>query len=353
MARPAACWRLLAFVHLVLSTLALGSCWIDGASRDFCCDLQHGPEGNRACWDEIFQFQTCCSYEGSTPPPASAYGETSGIDAAFLEQMLGPKLDLALADAGEASLEQSLRASVQSPENRTMAARTSRLFLAVLLRRLGREAEAEAHLLKVAVDQDLSISSTGVWVGTNAAGYHMHDPQFAAALVDFFHSRGGRTVGDFGCGLGLYVRDFRAAGFRAGGFDGNPATAEITEGRCQQADLSLDLDFGTQWDWLLSLEVAEHIPPEFEAAFVRNLHLHARQGIVLSWANQAGEGHVNLKTRQEVAKLFAPLGFHSVEASADILRQAATLPWLQNTVLVLEREDRSSAARPRHEDGKG
>merc|ERR1711990_812390 len=97
-----------------------------------------------------------------------------------------------------------------------------------------------------------NISASGAWVGANAAGYHMHDAAFAAALVDFFNSRHVHSVADFGCGLGLYVRDLRAAQIRSGGFDGNPMTPQISDGRCLHADLSRDIDLGTRWSWALS-----------------------------------------------------------------------------------------------------
>merc|ERR1719437_97091 len=132
-------------------------------------------------------------------------------------------------------------------------------YLALVLRRQGREAEA-AEEFRQFMANDFSISDNGVWVGSSAEGYHMHDVPFSEALADFLLSRGARSAVDFGCGLGLYVRDLRAAGLRVGGFDGNPATAEITGGRCQQLDLSKEVDFGTRWDWVISMEVAEHIP---------------------------------------------------------------------------------------------
>lgn len=254
-----------------------------------------------------------------------------------LEAQLGPKLTRLLEERDAAALERDLRAEVNSPENRTMSSRTSRLFLALLLRRQGREHEAMQQL-GTAAEEGLSISARGAWQGAEAAGYHMHDPLFADGMVRFFRSRGARTVADFGCGLGLYVRRFREAGFRAGGFDGNPATVSLTEGRCLQADLSRELELGTRWDWILSLEVAEHIPPEFEDMFLGNLDRHNRHGVVLSWANQAGEGHVNLRTRGEVESLFAARGYRSDEASASALRSVATLPWLQHTVMVFVRE---------------
>ena len=118
--------------------------------------------------------------------------------------------------------------------------------------------------------------------------------------------------------MGLYVRDVRAAGLRAGGFDGNPSTSTITEGRCHSLDLSKGFDFGVYWDWVLSLEVAEHIPAQFEETFIDNLVRHACRGLVLSWGNQAGEGHVNLRPRHEVEALFAARGFRSLADEASL-----------------------------------
>ena len=42
-------------------------------------------------------------------------------------------------------------------------------------------------------------------------------------------------------------------------------------------------------DWVLCLEVAEHIPLEHEDTLINNLHQHNRIGIVVSWA-QKGQG---------------------------------------------------------------
>ncbi|KAK7004452.1 hypothetical protein BgiMline_005973, partial [Biomphalaria glabrata] len=38
------------------------------------------------------------------------------------------------------------------------------------------------------------------------------------------------------------------------------------------------------YDWILSIEVAEHIPAKFEEIYLDNLVRHAREGIILSWA---------------------------------------------------------------------
>eukprot|EP00931_Biecheleriopsis_adriatica_P103185 TRINITY_DN78055_c0_g1_i1.p1 TRINITY_DN78055_c0_g1~~TRINITY_DN78055_c0_g1_i1.p1 ORF type:complete len:356 (+),score=66.60 TRINITY_DN78055_c0_g1_i1:116-1183(+) len=327
-------------VALVLATLTsevAATCWVGGFSREYCCDPVHGEGGNPECWDDVFHYDPCCTrpeglWQKQEQTPG---GQPENED--LLEQVFGHKVDRVLADgASIESFERDLRRTISSPEGRSTSVQTARALLAVVLRRLGRIGEAEAELQALS-SHDLSISPSGAWVGKEAAGYHMHDRPFADALIAFFKSREAVTVGDFGCGLGLYVRDFRLAGLRSGGFDGNPVTGEITEGRCLQADLSQELDLGTRWHWVLSLEVAEHIPRQFEARFLENLERHTCSGMVLSWGNQAGEGHVNLRAGEEVEAIMQERGFRSLPEKAAELRSAATLPWLQNTVHVFER----------------
>lgn len=38
------------------------------------------------------------------------------------------------------------------------------------------------------------------------------------------------------------------------------------------------------YDWVISVEVGEHIPAKFQNIYLDNLVRHAREGIVLSWA---------------------------------------------------------------------
>ena len=70
-----------------------------------------------------------------------------------------------------------------------------------------------------------------------------------------------------------------------------------------QADLAQLQDYGgASFDWVVSLEVAEHIPPEYKATFVANILAPSPQGIILSWAipNQVGTGHVNCRSKSNV-----------------------------------------------------
>lgn len=120
------------------------------------------------------------------------------------------------------------------------------------------------------------------------------------------------------------------------GFDGNP----MVKPPCQWADLSEECQLGT-WDWVLSLEVGEHIPAEYERVFVENLHRHNRDGIILSWAvpGQGGFGHVNEKPNEDVIEMVCGYGYRHNRAVSTWLREVSTLRWFQNTLMLFERGD--------------
>ena len=73
-------------------------------------------------------------------------------------------------------------------------------------------------------------SQTGIWRGADR--HQIYDETLAQALVEFCREREFDSVVDLGCGAGHYVRHLRTAGVNCSGFDGNPATPEITGNDC-------------------------------------------------------------------------------------------------------------------------
>ena len=68
------------------------------------------------------------------------------------------------------------------------------------------------------------------------------------------------------------------------GFDGaENVDAVFPDGFVKHLDLSEPV-YLTPKDWILSLEVGEHIPAQYEQNFIENLHRHNKKGIVLSWS---------------------------------------------------------------------
>jgi len=77
-------------------------------------------------------------------------------------------------------------------------------------------------------------------------------------------------------------------------FDGIRGIEELTDNAVLEADLTKPLPVEKDsFDYVLCVEVAEHIPPEYEGIFLDNLQI-ARRGLILSWAppGTEGEGHV-------------------------------------------------------------
>ena len=190
-----------------------------------------------------------------------------------------------------------------------------------------------------------NIDAHGCWIGPDVGHYHLRDEGLEKALCFFFAGpekaryKSDPAVVDFGCGLGNVVRALRYYAIDATGFDGNPATPELTGGRCGVLDLAQPQKLDRQWDWVLCLEVLEHIPAEFEAAALDNLCRHARRGIIMSWspAGNSGHGHYNPRPLQYAVDRFAERGFQRCDTLSEALRAKATLPWFRENLLVLER----------------
>ena len=165
------------------------------------------------------------------------------------------------------------------------------------------------------------------------------DEPLVAALGRFFKREGAGSVVDLGCGGGLYTRRLNELGVNTSGFDGNPHTKEITRGLCDVLDLSEPHTFPTQYDWVLSLEVGEHLPVEYEDVFIGNLHRNNVAGIVLSWAvvGQGGDGHVNERNNDYIRDKVCALGYEAVPEAEKELRGAARVWWFRNTVMVFRR----------------
>ena len=118
---------------------------------------------------------------------------------------------------------------------------------------------------------------------------------------------------------------------------------ELTGGRVVGWDLVCPLD--ARADWVLSLEVAEHIPRSHEAAFVSNVVRNARCGVLLSWGKpgQEGAGHVNLREPAYVSELMGKESFAEDASLTQQLRAAAKFFWLRENVRAFRRLNADAA----------
>ena len=81
----------------------------------------------------------------------------------------------------------------------------------------------------------------------------------------------------------------------------------------------------------MSIEVAEHIPAEYEQAFISNLVNSARHLIFLSWGvpgpGQGGEGHVNGQWGPDVVQKMNQSGWERNDIYTNVLKENALFNW--------------------------
>jgi len=185
----------------------------------------------------------------------------------------------------------------------------------------------------------MSINKNGYWQGLEASSMHKYDSPLGDALVNFIKNENINTIIDFGCGMGTYVKNFRKNNINAFGVDGNPKTPELTNNICKVLDLSVPLQFDNIFDWVMSLEVGEHLPKKFENIFINNLHNNNRYGIILSWAikGQGGHGHFNEQNNDYIKTKICNLGYINDIESENVLREKSTLSWFKNTIMVFRK----------------
>jgi cyclopropane fatty-acyl-phospholipid synthase-like methyltransferase len=184
------------------------------------------------------------------------------------------------------------------------------------------------------------ISTNGFWLDDTTENHHF-DTLLGPSLVNFLKKENAKTVVDFGCGHGKYTELFNNEGIVCEGFDGNPNTGKLTDGKCGVLDLSQNVNLTKKYDWVMSLEVGEHIPKVFEDNFIGNLDMHNTKGIIISWAipGQGGHGHYNEQPNHYIKTVFKALGYINDTAAEEELRKNCQCWWFKNTIMVFRRKN--------------
>jgi SAM-dependent methyltransferase len=148
------------------------------------------------------------------------------------------------------------------------------------------------------------------------AGFHRAALETAPAMVDGLLTQfpGIRSAVDFGCGTGVYVHELRRRGVDAIGFEYGARARRVGRERLgveiQPFDLREFAGTGREYDLVLSLEVAEHLPPELGQRLVDAV-CAAGPLVVFSAAHpgQPGQGHIHLQPKAYWMDRFAERGF--------------------------------------------
>jgi SAM-dependent methyltransferase len=126
------------------------------------------------------------------------------------------------------------------------------------------------------------------------------------------------SVLDVGCGAGAWLAEFARRGVSDyQGIDGDwldLGRLTIPSDRFTRADLTSAFDLGRRFDLVLSLEVAEHLPPAAADGFVASLVRHA-DVVAFSAAvpYQGGTNHMNEQWQPYWAERFARHGYVGCE----------------------------------------
>jgi len=173
-------------------------------------------------------------------------------------------------------------------------------------------------------------------------GHIRSDPGICSTLSDLLTTRTASSVSDFGAGVGQYGACLLSANHNltVHSYDGAANVESHTQGLVQYVDFTLPLHLPVT-DWVISFEVGEHVPSKFEGMFLRNLHAHNCQGIVLSWATFAqrgGTSHINLHRNQHLEGIFDDLGYVLDKEWQEKFRNATTTSsFFRGSLMVFKR----------------
>jgi hypothetical protein len=183
------------------------------------------------------------------------------------------------------------------------------------------------------------IEKTGIW-SEDEAWTHAFSYYTAKYIGDYFQKN--VPVIDLGCGKGTYLNYLYDRGFnRSVGVEGS-TLIDAEFHNIINYDLSKLLPPEIPSGNVISIEVFEHIPRQFEAQFVQNIVNCCTGKLVLSVAveGQPGLGHVNCRNNDYVIRLFEGHGFKfQAERTKEIRAKVEPhVDYLRNTLMVFEKQ---------------
>lgn len=204
----------------------------------------------------------------------------------------------------------------------------------------------------------------GEYIGSIITGEHTNDAfvipnnhlvassRLVSAILTLIDNEKVASVNDFGAGVGQYkeailhqdngqniLPDRKRPKVEWKSYDGAGNVYEYTKGFVNYFDLTLPLEL-PKADWVVALEVGEHVPNEYEGMLIRNLHHHNCKGIILSWAlvGQGGHSHINEHSNDYVISIFKELGYvEDLDLKAYLRNPDANYGWFVRSTMAFRR----------------
>lgn len=181
------------------------------------------------------------------------------------------------------------------------------------------------------------MTNTGIW-DQDEAQHHVVSDDLTMKLQVLIDP--GMCIIDMGCGRGDYIRNLLDENYECCvGVEGTKLPQHKGMD-IRNLDLSLPIVLGTQGD-VISFEVGEHIPKDYEQTFIDNLTNHCTGRLILSWGlpNQIGIGHVNCQPQEYIIEEIERRGFVFNKTLTDFIRDAKYInaPWFKDTLMVFDK----------------
>jgi len=184
------------------------------------------------------------------------------------------------------------------------------------------------------------IDKTGYWTKEWAIKHHVHSDELSKWICGFLKDFKNEITYDFGCGMGTYLNDLYNDGHQnIFGVEMDPPKTDYPF-IIKSKNLTEPFNIGEKGN-VISLEVGEHIPKQFQDIYLENLTSHCKKYLIISWAlkGQGGYGHVNELNNDEIIPIIESKGFkYDEQNSLDARKNIEDNYWyFRNSVLVFEK----------------
>jgi len=155
-----------------------------------------------------------------------------------------------------------------------------------------------------------------------------------------------KSVIDFGCAIGAHLEPFNESGITVQGIEGNEKAIEqavIPKGLITKHDLREPYEPSKKYDLAISIEVAEHIPSEFDDIYVNTICNSAKRVVITAAPpGQGGTHHINEQPKEYWVKKFDSQGFSLDQKTTEQLAnkfEVSNSTWVEENLLVFEERE--------------
>lgn len=191
--------------------------------------------------------------------------------------------------------------------------------------------------------QGIQILDNGAWNWDTSTEDHSCnvDSGFLDYLIEFSKANNQKLIMDFGCATGYFLKyiserlpDVNLLGVEAAA----SKKSNLHFSNIVDHDLAIPFNLDKK-GLVMSIEVMEHIPPQFESIAVDNLIKHCDEYLFLTWApvGQGGWGHFNEKNMPDVIKLFEARGFVILASESAEARERSKISWIKRNLVIFKK----------------